>query len=737
MKRMITRLLSLLLILAVLCPAGLAEGGQEAPEIIESFATSVRNIFVREGTLYAQTFDDEFFRQVEGGWQSVGMVTEDLDIWNIYTEADTVWLLVRREAFGKTEACYQIVPANFDENGSYVGLGDPVTIGWELGDDNWLSMYGLVVNGDTAYVLSQIPNNWDDQRLYRVDMATGEPTKILDGPITELTAYKDGLLLARRSNWEERDDNGDPLPPQIVAIDPATAEMTTVGLMIDWETAALAYDAETDSCYFCDSTHVYRATEGEPELVGYLLPSDMSRQNASSLVWQGRYYIEDHREVSSAPIDASLIPSHVLRVQQIWEIADLLREYARLHPEVAIEYVDCYWSDLDAFTRIMQGENAPVLFSMSMSHDFPVLRSKKYLVDMSSSQVLMDTVSAMYPHLTRDLLVDGQLYALPINVEVSCLGYYPIATEKAGIPEESMPSTYGELLDFIVTWHDDYFPDNEGMEVVEYADDLRRSLIRWIYDAQQLSCQNGETLTYNTPTIRALLNRIDEITPIIDIVAPKMDDTSDYEYIQNNAIITEYECFPLPKAYRSSPEWDAQPLVLALDEQTPPTIETYMTVLAVNPYTTETEAAIDLLEYIAQNQTQVFRTTMMPDCNDPIEINGYDRDLEYWTNEVAAVERRLAEDPDNPDLKDQLASYQRVLKNLEEGGRWAMTTEDIMRYRENIAPYLTLSTNAYSSSNASQQMYSVLSRYYDGQVTADEFIQEIDRIVWMVQMENQ
>ena len=733
MKRIRSRLLCFLLLFALLCPAGLAE---DAPKIIETFSASIRNIFIQEGTLYVQTFDDEFFRQVEGGWQSVGTVLDDLDIWNIFTEGDKVWLLVRREAFGKTEACYQIVEALFDGNGSFTGLGDPVTINPEMSDEHWLSMYGLVVNGDAAYVLSQIPDNWDDMRLYRVDMASGETKKIIDGPITELTAYKDGLLLARRHNWAERDDNDDPLPPQIVAIDPATAKMTTVGLMVDWDTAALAYDSETDACYFSDSTHVYRATAGEPETVGYLLPSDLSRQNASSLVYQGCYHVADSHEVSSAPLDPSLLPSHVLRIRQNWELADLLREYARLHPDVAIEYVDCYWSDLDEFTRIMQAEDAPVLFDMSMSHDFPVLRSKKYLVDLSSSQVLMDTVGAMYPHLTRDMLVDGQLYALPISMEVSCPGYYPLALEKAGIPEDLMPSTYAELLDFIVTWHDDYFPDNEGMEVVEYASDLRRSLIQWIYYAQQRSCQNGETLTYDTPTIRALLNRVDEITPIIDVVAPKIEG-DDYEYIESNAIITETECFPLPKAYRPSPQWDAKPLVLALDEQTPPTIDAYLRVLAVNPYTSETEAAIDLLEYIAQNLSQVFRTTMMPDCNDPIEIYGYDRELEYWGNEAAAAQRRLEADPDNPDLKDELERYQRALKNLEEEGRLAMTTEDIMVYRETIAPYLTLSTNAYSSSNASSQMYGILNRYCDGQITADEFIQEIDRIVWMVQMENQ
>lgn len=735
MKQRFFRWISLMLIVCLLVPTALAESAEEDAQIIENLRTSIRNLFVLGDALYIQDFNDVFYRQVEGGWQSVGRCPDDIDVWKIAVEKDKVWLLVRREASSKTEACYQIIQANFSESGSFIGLGEPVTLDWDQDAENWPSMNGLVVDGDTAYVLATHPDDWSLDRLYRVAMTSGEATKIVDEPISELTAYKDGLLLARRHTWEDVDENGDSLPPQIVSIDPATGALERVALMVNWNTAALTYDAETDAAYFSDSTHVYKAAGDTPEIVGYLLPSNMGREGASAVVYQGRYHVEDYREVSSAPIDPSLQPTHILRVEQLWEIEDIVREYARLHPDVAIEYVDEYWSDLEEFSRLMQADNAPVIIGLGMSSDFPILRDKKYLVDLSSSQLLMDTVSAMYPHLTREVLVDDQLFALPVYIEASCLGYYPGALEKAGIPVEALPTTYGELLDFIVTWHDDYFPDNDGMEIVEYADDLRRSLFHWIYDAQQRACQNGETLTYDTPTIRSLLNRLDEIQPIIDVVAPKMD-MENYEYITDNAIINEYECYPLPRAFKLS-SGSALPLILSLDDQTDPTIHTYMTVMAINPYTTETEAALDLLEYVAENLPQVFRTTMMPECNDPIEIVDYDRELEYWRNEAAAIERRLEEDPDDIDLKDELARYQSAITRLEEEGRWAMTTEEILWYRENVAPYLTLRTRSFTSSNAGEQMQTAVNRYCDGQMTADEFIQEIDRIVWMVQMENQ
>lgn len=734
MKHVFTRWISVLLILCLLCPAVLAEDAQKEPEIIQTFTDSVRYLFVQDDTLYAQTFFGQIYQQVEGGWQLAASYPADMDIQDICTEGDKIWLLFRREETSKSEACYQIVQGSLD--GSQVG--EPLTLDLDMGEQSWISMYGMVVDGDTAYILAEHPDDWTRTRLYRVDMTSGHAEKITDEPLTELTAYKDGLLLARRHTWEETDDNGDELPPQIVSIDPATGELTRIALMIDWRTAALTYDAEADAIYFCDSSHVYKAAGDTPEIVGYLLPSNMSRENASSIVHQGRYYVEDFREVSSAPVDPSLQPAHILRIEPFSELEDILREYAKLHPDVAIEYVDNYWSDLDEFTRLMQSDNAPAVISLSMSNSFAILRNKKYLVDLSSSQVLMDTVSAMYPHLTSELLTDGHLYGLPVTMEASCLGYYTGALEKAGVPEELMPSTYGELLDFIVTWHDDYFDDNEGMEIVQYADDLRSSLFLWIYDAQRLACQNaGVALTYDTPTFRALLKRLDEITPVIDVVAPKMDDMDDYEFITNNALITEYDCYPLPRRFQLNPNTDAKPLILSLDEQTDPTISAYMTVMAVNPYCGETDAAMELMEYVAQNLTQVFRTTMMPDCNDPIEVGDYERSLEYWRRETAALEKRVEEDPDDIDLADQLARYRETVANMEENGRWAMTTEDILWYREHVAPYLTLQTSNYSSSNASQQMSSIQLRYRDGQLCAEDFIREIESVVFIIQGENQ
>ena len=743
MKQRIYRLISLMLILCLLLPSALAETASEDGIItdLESLEKSLRSVFSLNDQLYVMTTQGGFYRQVDGGWVAAGAFDRTEDIYRAVESDGKLWFLLRREALGNTPAALLLVEGGVDAQGHVTVSDASVTIGLEYEEDDYIYVNGFAVQDGTAYFLTNPPGDWENQVLYRVDMITGECKDVLKAPLQQLASYKDGLLLATRFNWQDEDDNGDTLMPQVVSINPANGELTRLGLTSDYNDGGLAYDPETDAVYFSDNSHVYRVAGDTPEIVGYLLPSNMGRQGSSATVYHGRYYVEDYRSALSAPVDPSLAPAHILRVSnRAWNLDDVIREYAKQHPEIAIEYIEDYWYGLDEFTSMMQGDRAPDVFIEGITNDFVTLREKKYLVDVSSSQLLMDTVSRMYPHLTKEFLTDGKLYGLPVTLEIyDASGYYKGAFEKAGLSTENIPTTFDELFDFIVTWHDEYYEDNEGMELFEYCFDVRSALFRMIYDAQILAAaRSDEALTFNTPTIRHLLTRLDELQPIFDVVAPKSDDYEDYEYITNNALFSLDQCQPLPRSYPMA-DYDSYPMPLALDENTPASIRPYMEVMCVNPYSKNVDAAIDLMEYIAQNFSITYLTAVMPDMNDPIEYPGYESSLTYWQDELALIEKQIAEASEDQlsDLQENLENTKQRIERIETMGRIGMSAEEIQWYREHIAPALVLPTSKYTSSGASDQMYSARNRYIDGQMSVDEFIQEIDRIVWMVQMENQ
>lgn len=735
MKQRLFRMVSLLLALCLLIPGALAEAAQEENAVMAEPGESIRAMFEHGGVLYTISYYNDFFRQVEGGWQALGKCLPGKDeIIAASAGGEEVWLIVSNPEVDEDdddEIRFRMVRCGFDADGVPVASGEPVDVRWDQSNVRYVQC--LAVMDGMGYVMTMAKGDWDNSVVYQIDLTSGEGKKIVKGPLTELRAYKDGLLLAGRFTWDDMDDNGDYLPPQVVTVDTATGEIARLGMMVDLNDGAIVYDPVTDAVYFSDGGFVYKVAGDTPERVGYLISND-STSNSCAFVMDGIYSVGTYHGVASAPVNPELLPKKTLRVSESWMIDDVIHDFAVLHPDISIEFCNVSISDLDAFVRTMKAGNAPDLFAEWVDPGFVTMRDKGYLADLSSSQVLMDTVGRMLPNVTSDLLKDGKLYGLPVELQAYMTGYYPNALEKAGIPAEAIPTTYGELLDFMVTWHDDYYDDNMGMEVWEYATDLRWALIYDMFEAQLLSCQRTGELTFDTPTMRALMARLDEIQPILDVIAPQVDEES-YEYMDDNAIFTaDHE--PLPRAYPQR-SWTSNTVVMSLDEQTDPVIPASVAVLTLNPYTKNADAAMELLEYVAQNLPYRLQISIMPDPTKPVENLEYEREIKWQQDRIADLEKAIenAAEEERVDLNDELADRKENLARYESESRWGMTVEEMRAYCENIAPYLTLRTAKFFTSNGYDQMFSTLRRYAEGQLSADNFIKEMDRIAWMMREE--
>lgn len=728
MKHTASRLITIMLIFYLLLPAALAEGGDDGREILPELPRSLIGLLAQEDVLYAVSWSGDAYRQEDGGWTLLGML--DGDAQQVDLSDGAIWMLERWEDTTEERSGYRISKAAVQNGGMLGETQICCDIVWDVNADDWPRCQGFVAEGGEAYVLMEDAMNYGTQNLYRVNLSTGVATKLLSGPLSELRRYKDDLFIARRFSWEEYyGADGSEQPPQIVTIDPNTGAVETIGLMTGYADGALAYAPETGEVYFSNSSYVYRAAGNAPERVGYLIPSGMEHEGLPAVVWQGRYYVHEVNGLISSSVDPAQLPERTLRVAHVYEVEKIIHDFARLHPEIAVEYVEWVPSGADELTRHMQSSAAADVYSCMIDKDFVNLRDKKYMVDLSSSAVLTETVARMDERLTAALYLDGKLCALPCAIGVSVDGYYPGAWEKAGVPLELVPSTYGELLDFIVTWYNDYLADNKGMQFSEMSYDLRSELVFTVCLKQILRCQaDGKAPTLDDPTVRALLTRLEEIAPIIEEVAP-VDGW--YEWSEDNALFTE-DANPLPRTWR----WGnpPQPMILGLDNETEPVILANMGVLTVNPYSENADIAIELLAYIAQHLPDTLKIALMPDENDPIPYYS-EEDLAYWRAQAAETERLLEEAPeeDRAELQATLQWERELLASAEEDP-WAYTPEDIAFYRENIEPYLVC---GLSQVFGTDQVNGIMIRYLDGQLSLDDYIREFDRIVWMIQMENQ
>lgn len=725
MKRNLFCLATLVLVMCTIFSSGVCE--ELSNEVVDQLPSWTIDMLTLGEELYVLT-SDGLYRMVENGWLTMNKgIGDALDM---DADASAIYCIERVE--NSEEVTYRVLAMSVLEDGQLNPPEVICTLDWDL-NDQWADCHGLVIYDDIAYVLMSDISNWKNRTLYCVDLKDGQAEKLLSDSLTELVRYKDGLLLARRFNDDEfTQPDGTIMPPDIVSINPINCEIAKIGTMGHLYDGAIAYDPDTDDIYFCNSASVYRVTSKSPERVGALLPSNVSRESQNAVIFAGRYYIEDSTDdIISSSIDSAQIPTSSLLIEQPpYGIEMLIREFAKMHPEIAIEYVQDVPYQPETYLEHLRTSGTDI-YSHELNSDFVHLRDRKYLADLSSSEILMNIVEKIAPNLTAEILQNESLYALPVGLEATMWGYHPEQFEQAEVPLDAVPTSYEELLEFISTWRNDDLIDNEDMLLFEESYDLYADIFMSILNAQMLACiEQDIPITFNTPTMRKLLSRLEELKPIIYEVAPK--NLSEEAQPEGIALFTTY--------YEATPPLSRRvyPLQLRLDDQTAPVIQTNLSILFVNPYSEHMNSAMELLEYISLHMDNALMTALMPDLNDPIENSYYATSVAYALEQVRLAEITLNELSDN-----ERTEGAEVLKlandNLFaiESNRWAMTTEEIHWYHENITPYYTCMTTDFSSISGSNQISNLRQRFIDGQLNADGFIREIESVVNMMQLENQ
>ena len=708
------RFLAILLTVFLLCPAAQAEDGAAIPSVM-AFASL-------GGDLYALSYDG-VYRMADAGWQ------KGLDAYNIRAiAAGSGGLYLLAAETGGDEA-FEIRLAARMEDGSLAEPEPVCTVQWGLRGGDWPEMHGFAVYGDMACVLvfdeAASEGKWFNNSLYRVSLTDGRADKLGQGLMNGLTVDGEGRVLTCDS---ER--------AQVVAVDLAAGTLTDAAPLPGTDCGGLAYDARTDTVYFRRGNGLYDLKGAQ---YGYLPASFAMPETMAAATHGGCYYVTDQGAMEgyvSCAVDPALLPSRMLRVcGQGYHISEQANDYAKAHPDVAVTFAEDAPQDAEAFLRHMQSENAADIYVMALDCGyFDALRDKGYLADLSSSDALMSIANRVYPQLTRDFLTDGHLYALPVYLYAYTAGYHPAALDKVGLTDGDLPASYGELLDFIACWEEEYYDEYPEMSLYGTASDLFEALFNELLDARLLLCEaKGEAPTFNTPEMRALLARLEQLRPVISEMVPfPGEGVAVQRDAERQLLITNH--IPLPTTFFNREE---QPLLLTLTEGGAPVISANMTVMVANPYSENLDLAAELMAYVMENLPQEQKTTMMPSENVPIEDFMYTAVIGMYRDSVAAAAARLEDcDPaERAELEAQMRDAQAEL-SAQEQSRWAFGEEDIAIYRERIAPYLIASaTNLFSGTEGETQ--TLRRRYLDGQMELEQFIREFDRMVAMRMQEGQ
>lgn len=607
---------------------------------------------------------------------------------------------------------------------------------------------GFVIERDALYAL-RTEDDYMTARLMRFDLTTGKGERVSDELFDSLCAYKPGSLLA--TGRKEMDYEN---PLTLNAIDTASGAVTPLMTLRGPNDSGLAYDEKTDTIYYLSNGEVVASKAlAEGETVAYLpIQNNWGGGNNAAFLDGGYYAQYTGDALILRNVDPAHKPERALRIGGLYA-DEVVRAFMKDHPEIPVVLDTSDYYDMEKLTNNMKsGASAMDLYMISVAYQsFETLRDKGYAGDLSQSEVLKRIISEMYLDIAEIFSRDGKLHGLPQSISAYGLGYSERVLKDIGLTEVDLPTNYIELFEFIARWENEFaaqFPDYslfENQEELELQGMLMGNLFT---DYNAYLADQGKPLEYDTELFKKLLTALEATdfsgfkqrdpeedqssrSAFVTVVAAGGEDEGPKALFNTyaNATLSQYG------AYMG----DYKILPLSLDADTPKLINTELEAFMLNPDSQNADLAIQFLEYYAEHMSDDLKINLMPNENAPLRNPDYDRMLSEYTTRRDELKKSIdsAKDGENTSaLEQELRDMEQSIEWIS-GLEWLITEEDIQDYRALHELMRINRGNLFyrAGGDQSQELQTLITRYTDGQMPADQFARELDKKVRMMEME--
>lgn len=662
------------------------------------------------------------------GWTDFFLRNEE--IWGINADKGAIIKLAIQD--GKPVA-EEVVPLEFDE------------FTYESGDYTYTKqLSGWQYVDGRLYVTMEDWNEGEQPHLYSFDVNTGAITAYESQFISKFTAYKDGKLLCLLYDSQNGYDSdaGKYKPLSLSVFDPETDSLTQVAAMENvrpYDVEALRYDKESDILYFVCPEKIYRMVSlAAPELCAYVPVSYYRSYQGSGVAQLGSYVmVNGDTGVYVRNTDPQYLPKDALIIYGSYASDAHNTAVAKLDDMPVTFYDENYYSTAQELGQaLVSGENQIDILSVTLSYmDFQRLMEKGYCYDLSGSEKLSAYVNSLYPFLQEGITKDGKIFAVPLEMYTNTAGYTRYLKDVGLIA----PKTFLELCDFMQAWGDEEYYDTFSEYVPFSEANIKGGLYSLAFGmyADYLTA-TGQELTLDSPILREVFTAVENLDTSdwetkIDYETATEEDWN--ELYSKRELLTTYAS-PSVRYNGKDPWQTVQPITLT--EDTPICIGAQVTVFFVNPRSQHLDAAIRYLEAYVDAISAIDKMAMCPGMNEPVENEYFEQSIIYYDEEIENLKKSLetAKDADKAMLEEQLAQMQEMRDEYEAENRYSATEESIAAYRA-LDPYFFLTTPSILNSDGSAEFNSLFSRYLNGQISLEQFINEGEAKLRLMRLENQ
>lgn len=643
------------------------------------------------------------------------------------------------QLYGLSTACARFGKVKI---GAALTLTETVDLRWqELLIDEYSNFYSAMLDGDALYC-SVDEFDYRDRALLYVDTQTGAARKLEGAAHFCAAPYRPGsvLLLTRQGHDQ---------PPQIARYDvqSGACEALYAFARPDDYPSGLAYDAESDTIYWALSGALWALRPGEaPAEVNYF-PGGTSNL-ASALLWDGRYACIGEDGVLVRATDPAQKPARVLRIAGFSDSL-LVNRFAAQHPEIAVACVS--QPALDVATAMLGGASEVDIYRLSVrSSAYRVMRERGYLYDLSASEIVRATLAQMPENFVGPLRQGEKLLAVPCelssgNLE-SCWAYSPEVLTRLGLAPEQLPQTWLQFLQFIEAWPQTFgasFPNLAPFgDTIRYNGGIKQRLFLAFLDSYLAECARaGRTPSLDAPEFRAVADALRRI------------DASQYEFDDGERAAWEehfgfddqgfahhglFECGYGKLFLEESMDQDMivyELLPLAAWEGAAPVYPADMSVLVVNPYSQNTDLAVQFLEEFCQGYQGALKRNMLSGFDEPLEDAYYVAQVPQIRGQIEETEALLASCAE-AERQQVWATLDELRRELREAEAWreSITRQNIADYRARQGGICFEGATALAGEEGGD-FQALIRRYREGEIDTEALIAKLGQMLQMMRME--
>lgn len=343
--------------------------------------------------------------------------------------------------------------------------------------------------------------------------------------------------------------------------------------------------------------------------------------------------------------------------------------------------------------------------------DFAALAERGYLLPIQSD-ALDEFGENLYPQI-RGVLGDGKhLFALPYEFDEDVLAYDPTIFEALGLTEEDVPTTWREFVD-LLTRMPEMLEDTDYYTFLSF--DPRRDLV---YQVVKAYCR--EYVSGNRIDQSEVCALIDDIMAL-DLNAIGWEQHDVYDDMSGNSVFFNDNILLSGSNLNHS-----QPLLLSLGGETPK-MNTRISVLVINPYSSNRENAIEFMELVLDFIPQEDMACMRADWEGGVKMPNADDSLAEYDEQISLIEEIIAATSSD----DEIEEYEEMLSDtiyereyFLENAYWEISPEAFDMYREYAQ---TMAIDTYPGLDFENEIEPVVSMYMDGGISTEAMLKSITR----------